>query len=110
MSACAGTAVRVHLLGDYYPAGDEYDLVHEITGRLIPPGGIPLQVGAVVAAPATLPVFGGQSLPEAELDLLCTHGILHLLGYDHAEPDEEREMFEVQREILVGFTLLERRR
>jgi Na+-translocating ferredoxin:NAD+ oxidoreductase RnfC subunit len=45
---CHGTPVRVHLLGDYYPAGDEYDLVHETTGRLIPPGGIPLQVGAVV--------------------------------------------------------------
>ena len=47
-AACAGTAVRVHLLGDYYPAGDEYDLVYETTGRLIPPGGIPLNVGAVV--------------------------------------------------------------
>ncbi len=33
---------------DVYPAGDEYVLVHEITGRLIPPGGIPLAVGAVV--------------------------------------------------------------
>jgi probable rRNA maturation factor len=45
-----------------------------------------------------------------ELDLLTVHGILHLLGYDHAEPDEEREMFDIQREILVGFTLSERRR
>ncbi|MCL4204217.1 MAG: 4Fe-4S dicluster domain-containing protein [Pirellulaceae bacterium] len=33
---------------DVYPAGDEYILVFEITGRLIPPGGLPLQVGAVV--------------------------------------------------------------
>jgi cobalamin reductase len=47
-AASRGTPVRVHRLGDYYPAGDEYDLVHETTGRLIPPGGIPLQVGAVV--------------------------------------------------------------
>lgn len=46
--ACKGTAVRVHLLGDYYPAGDEYDLVYEVTGRLIPPGGIPIQVNTVV--------------------------------------------------------------
>ena len=53
-AACRGTAVRVHLLGDYYPAGDEYDLVHETTGRLIPPGGIPLQVGAVVCNVETL--------------------------------------------------------
>jgi Na+-translocating ferredoxin:NAD+ oxidoreductase RnfC subunit len=46
--ACKGTGVRLQLLGDYYPAGDEYDLVHEVTGRLIPPGGIPLNVGVVV--------------------------------------------------------------
>ena len=46
--ACKGTPIRVHLLGDYYPAGDEYDLVYEVTGRLIPPAGIPIQVGAVV--------------------------------------------------------------
>ncbi len=46
--ACKGTSVRVHLLGDYYPAGDEYDLVYEVTGRLIPPAGIPIQVGVVV--------------------------------------------------------------
>jgi cobalamin reductase len=47
-AACQGTALRVQLLGDYYPAGDEYDLVYEVTGRLIPPGGIPIQVGVVV--------------------------------------------------------------
>jgi len=46
--ACKGTPVRVQLLGDYYPAGDEYDLVYEVTGRLIPPAGIPIQVGVVV--------------------------------------------------------------
>ena len=27
----------------------------------------------------------------------------HLLGYDHAEPDEEREMFELQRTLLLTF-------
>jgi probable rRNA maturation factor len=37
---------------------------------------------------------------EDELHLLTTHGILHLLGYDHAEPDEEREMFGLQADIL----------
>ncbi len=47
-AAAAGTAIRLYLLDDYYPAGDEFDLVHETTGRLIPPGGIPLNVGAVV--------------------------------------------------------------
>jgi probable rRNA maturation factor len=37
---------------------------------------------------------------EAELQLLCAHGILHLLGYDHGEPDEEREMFELQARLV----------
>jgi probable rRNA maturation factor len=37
---------------------------------------------------------------SAELRLLCTHGILHLLGYDHHEPDEEREMFGLQARLL----------
>lgn len=47
--------------------------------------------------------------PLEEMLLLTTHGILHLLGFDHAEPDEEKEMFGVQRDILVGFALAERR-
>ena len=38
-----------------------------------------------------------------ELELLLTHGILHLLGYDHAEPDEEREMFGLQRRLLSSW-------
>jgi probable rRNA maturation factor len=40
---------------------------------------------------------------EEELLLLSTHGILHLLGYDHAEPEDEREMFELQRQLLLTF-------
>ncbi|QYF74773.1 rRNA maturation RNase YbeY [Cryobacterium sp. PAMC25264] len=45
-----------------------------------------------------------------ELLLLTTHGILHLLGFDHAEPEEEKEMFGIQRDILIGFSMQERRR
>ena len=48
--------------------------------------------------------------PMDEMLLLTAHGILHLLGFDHAEPDDEKEMFGIQRDILVGFTLDERRR
>jgi len=51
----------------------------------------------------------GHSTLE-ELLLLTTHGILHLLGFDHAEPEEEKEMFGIQRDILVGFAMSERRR
>ena len=39
--------------------------------------------------------------PEEEMHLLTVHGILHLLGYDHAEPDEEREMFALQEALLA---------
>jgi probable rRNA maturation factor len=45
-----------------------------------------------------------------ELLLLTAHGILHLLGFDHAEPEEEKEMFGIQREILMGFSIAERKR
>lgn len=45
-----------------------------------------------------------------ELLLLTVHGLLHLLGFDHAEPAEEREMFGLQRDLLLGFATDERRR
>ena len=43
-----------------------------------------------------------------EMKLLTAHGLLHLLGFDHAEPEDEREMFGVQRDILVGFAVQEK--
>jgi len=47
--------------------------------------------------------------PMDEMLLLTAHGLLHLLGFDHAEPAEEKEMFALQRDILVGFATAERR-
>ena len=52
--ACAGSNIKVSLFDDYYPAGDEYEVVHTITGRLIPPQGLPLEVGCVVNNVETL--------------------------------------------------------
>jgi probable rRNA maturation factor len=41
----------------------------------------------------------GHAAPQ-ELQLLTVHGILHLLGYDHAEPDDHKEMFDLQSKLL----------
>lgn len=65
-------------------------------------GGI---LGDIVICPqvaATQAQAAGHSTVE-EMLLLCTHGMLHLLGYDHAEPDEEKEMFALQRKLLLTF-------
>jgi len=46
--------IRIHELDDFYPAGDELILVYETTGRIVPEGGLPLHVGAVVSNVGTL--------------------------------------------------------
>jgi probable rRNA maturation factor len=59
-------------------------------------------LGDVVLCPAVAErqaLVAGHTTAD-ELHLLTTHGILHLLGYDHAVPAEEREMFGLQDEIL----------
>lgn len=38
-----------------------------------------------------------------EILLLVTHGMLHLVGFDHAEPEEEKEMFGLQKQLLEDF-------
>jgi probable rRNA maturation factor len=57
------------------------------------------QVAAAQAAEA------GQDVQD-EIDLLCTHGILHLLGYDHAEPKEHATMFGLQDRLLASWRAL----
>lgn len=47
-------SIKLHLLDNYYPAGDEFLLVYEVTGKVIPEGGIPLNVGIVVNNVITL--------------------------------------------------------
>ena len=62
-------------------------------------------LGDVVVCP-TVAQAQAEKAGHSTLDeilLLVTHGILHLLGYDHAEPDDEKEMFGLQKELLASF-------
>lgn len=76
--------------------------------RPTPPG----LLGDIVLCPQVAEgqaATAGHTLMD-ELILLTTHGLLHLLGFDHAEPDEEREMFGLQRELILSFAAAERER
>ena len=42
---------------------------------------------------------------EREICFLATHGILHLLGYDHMTPEDEKEMFDLQNKLLDGYNI-----
>ncbi|MGV0992030.1 MAG: rRNA maturation RNase YbeY [Mycobacterium sp.] len=71
-------------------------------GRPDAPEPGPSMLGDIVLCPqfaAEQAEIAGHSLGH-ELALLTIHGVLHLLGYDHAEPDEEKEMFALQRQLL----------
>ena len=65
-----------------------------------PPEGV---VGDVVLAPVVAARQAGEAGHSTvdEMHLLTIHGILHLLGYDHAEPDAHREMFALQTRLLA---------
>lgn len=47
---------------------------------------------------------------QTEVTILLTHGMLHLLGFDHATPTEEAEMFGLQRDLVASFLTKDRRR
>jgi Na+-translocating ferredoxin:NAD+ oxidoreductase RnfC subunit len=66
---------RIFKLDNYYPAGDEQMLVYDITGRVVPPGQIPLKVGAVVSNAATM-----LAIYDALSDKPLTHKFLTVAG------------------------------
>jgi probable rRNA maturation factor len=66
---------------------------------------LPMMLGDVVLCPVVAEKQAkdaGHSF-EDELHLLTTHGILHLVGFDHAEPEEHAEMFGLQGELLASW-------
>jgi probable rRNA maturation factor len=69
-------------------------------------GSAAAMLGDVVLCPevAAEQAATAQHSLASEMFLLCTHGILHLLGYDHGDPDEEREMFELQARLVAEWT------
>ena len=64
----------------------------------------PVVLGDIVLCPEVAERQGAEAGhgTKAELAMLCTHGVLHLLGYDHAEPEEHEQMFSLQAELLAS--------
>lgn len=84
---------------------EEYDTPRPPQGAESGGESSPALLGDIVLCPAFAKDQArkaGHSLAD-ELHLLTVHGVLHLLGYDHAEPEEEREMFGLQNRILAEF-------
>ena len=64
-------------------------------------------LGDIVIAPtvaATQAATAGHSV-DHEIFILAAHGLLHILGYDHADPDEEKVMFALQEKIVKEWSL-----
>jgi probable rRNA maturation factor len=78
---------------------DDLDSGAPITGSDDVPEAL---LGDVVLCPqvAERQALAAGHSPTQELHLLCTHGILHLLGYDHADPEQEQEMVGVQTQLM----------
>jgi len=70
--AAAGAAIEVFGVDSFYPAGDEQVLIYEITGRTVPPGGIPLDLGMVVMNVATVANVAAATAGEAVTRKLVT--------------------------------------
>ena len=67
--------------------------------------GVPGILGDVVVCPHVAAAQAGEHgrTPAGELDLLLVHGVLHLLGHDHAEPEERAAMFGLTDALLSEF-------
>lgn len=65
----------------------------------------PALLGDVVLCPQVAAEQARQARHSVgdELELLCTHGLLHLLGYDHADPEERATMFSLQERLLASW-------
>lgn len=70
----------------------------------VPPDGVTRLGEVIISYPQAVAQAREQGhSPERELALLVIHGILHLLGYDHEEPEAEHKMRERERELLQRY-------
>ena len=70
-----GENISLHLMESHYPAGDEFVLVYEVTGRLVPETGLPLHVGCIVQNVGTL-----FNIARAQKGIPVTHRLLTVTG------------------------------
>jgi RnfABCDGE-type electron transport complex C subunit len=70
-----GENISLHLMESHYPAGDEFVLVYEVTGRLVPETGLPLHVGCIVQNVGTL-----FNIARAQKGIPVTHRLLTITG------------------------------
>lgn len=95
-------ALNAHHLGGDGPT-DVLAFPMDLPGEGAP--GEPSILGDVVVCPEVAAAQAARQggTPEAELELLVVHGILHLLGHDHAEPEERDVMFGLTDRLLRDF-------
>ena len=70
-----GVPVTIFKMKNFYPAGDEQIMVYEVTGRTVPPGGIPIEVGCVISNIATM-----LNIYQARQGKNVTHKLLTITG------------------------------
>lgn len=94
------------------PGGRQPDQGGRGPGAPADPGDPPALLGDVVVCPAVATRQAAEhAIPaDDELALLVVHGVLHLLDYDHAEPEETATMQRREQELLVRFRDAERDR
>jgi probable rRNA maturation factor len=77
-------------------------LCPQVAAKQAATAGGPGESDTAAGGPGKSDAASGHSTQE-ELSLLCVHGILHLLGYDHAEPEEHAVMFGLQDQLLKSW-------
>jgi len=74
-SAISAQNITLHLMDSFYPAGDEQQIVYDVTGKVVPTGGLPLDAGTVVQNVSTL-----CSIADALQDVPVTKKLVTVTG------------------------------